>query len=304
MLPEQELQAQVAQQAAALDLSQAEARARGVAALPAVLWRGGAPVQAFPRLGMDRAAYLRELLPHLTAAEQARPHGLFWRCCAGSRSLLKGRPCWCGDVQRCLSWCLLQQACNDASRGVHAAKLASTRLCHPTGTRGKPCGAPGPQHRCMGRPERPGLSLQVALYNGVPREAVPERERYAAAMACIAEGVTAQKPALVAAAQRQLAELRAAATLDARSLTPPPCPPPLQYHYAARVRGNEAAKVWDAASGANFTTIQPTFIASAVVYDRDAGGAAFCCHFSDRQIVEWGEAELSWGVDPSEKACF
>ena len=63
----------MALQAAALDLAQAEARARGVASLPAVLWRGGAPVQAFPRLGMDRGAYLRELLPRLTAAEQV-PH--------------------------------------------------------------------------------------------------------------------------------------------------------------------------------------------------------------------------------------
>ena len=60
----------MALQAAALDLTQAEGRARGVAALPRVLWRDCAPVQAFPRLGMDRGAYLRELLPHLTAAEQ------------------------------------------------------------------------------------------------------------------------------------------------------------------------------------------------------------------------------------------
>ena len=56
----------------------------------------------------------------------------------------------------------------------------------------------------------------MALYSSIPQEAVPEGERYAAALACIAEGVTAQRPALVAAAQRQLADLRASATFEAR----------------------------------------------------------------------------------------
>ncbi len=70
-MPDQELQAQVALQLVALDLSETEQRERGAAALPRVLWREGAPVQTFPRLRLDRAGYLRQLLQHTTAAEQA-----------------------------------------------------------------------------------------------------------------------------------------------------------------------------------------------------------------------------------------
>lgn len=56
--------------------------------------------------------------------------------------------------------------------------------------------------------------MQVALYAGAPREGTPPEERHAAAMACIAEGVTGQKPALIAAAQRHLLEYRAATAGD------------------------------------------------------------------------------------------
>ena len=62
----------MALQLVALDLAESEQRGRGLAALPGVLWREGTPVQTFPRLGVDRAAYLQQLLPHTTAAEQAR----------------------------------------------------------------------------------------------------------------------------------------------------------------------------------------------------------------------------------------
>lgn len=61
----------MALQLVAADLSEAEQRARGLAALPRVLWREGAPVQTFARLRLDRAGYLRQLLQHTTAAEQA-----------------------------------------------------------------------------------------------------------------------------------------------------------------------------------------------------------------------------------------
>ncbi len=47
--------------------------------------------------------------------------------------------------------------------------------------------------------------VQVALYRKAPSiDAIPIGERYTAAIACIAEGVTAQKPALISAAHRYL----------------------------------------------------------------------------------------------------
>ena len=54
----------------------------------------------------------------------------------------------------------------------------------------------------------------MALFGAVPKEALPLEELYAAAMACIAEGVTAQKPALLAAARRHLLDVRAGTPQD------------------------------------------------------------------------------------------
>jgi hypothetical protein len=69
----QELQAQVVLQLLALDLNATE-RARALEGLPRVLWQDGAAVERFPRLNMDRAAYLEQLQKHLTAAEQVPSH--------------------------------------------------------------------------------------------------------------------------------------------------------------------------------------------------------------------------------------
>lgn len=53
---------------------------------------------------------------------------------------------------------------------------------------------------------------QVELYNGAASlEAIPVKERYTAAVACIAEGVLSKKPALIAAARRYLLSYQDAA---------------------------------------------------------------------------------------------
>lgn len=50
------------------------------------------------------------------------------------------------------------------------------------------------------------------MYNSAPSmEAIPVKERYTAAVACIAEGVAARKPALISAAQRYLLSYQQAA---------------------------------------------------------------------------------------------
>lgn len=66
----QDLQAQVALQRVALPLHESEARTRGLAALPGLLWaEDGSPVESFPRLNMNRAAFIDELCEHATPAE-------------------------------------------------------------------------------------------------------------------------------------------------------------------------------------------------------------------------------------------
>ena len=66
----QELQAQVALQQVALPLHEAETRAKGLAALPGLLWaQDGTPVESFPRLSMNRAGFIDELCKHATPAE-------------------------------------------------------------------------------------------------------------------------------------------------------------------------------------------------------------------------------------------
>ncbi|BDA41990.1 probable protein ACCUMULATION AND REPLICATION OF CHLOROPLASTS 6, chloroplastic [Coccomyxa sp. Obi] len=128
----EELQAQVALELVGLELSAVEERSEGLQALPSVLWEDGAPVQRFPRLKLERAAFLQQLRKLTTPAEQA------------------------------------------------------------------------------------------ALYNSAPSmEAIPVKERYTAAVACIAEGVAARKPALISAAHRYL----------------------LSYHQAAPELGEEAMDV-------------------------------------------------------------
>ncbi|KAK9908710.1 hypothetical protein WJX75_001848 [Coccomyxa subellipsoidea] len=53
---------------------------------------------------------------------------------------------------------------------------------------------------------------QVALYGSAPSmEAIPVKERYTAAVACIAEGVAARKPALISTAHRYLTSCQEAA---------------------------------------------------------------------------------------------
>ena len=69
----QELQAQVALQQVALPLHEAETRAKGLAALPGLLWaQDGTPVESFPRLSMNRAGFVDELCKHATPAEMVR----------------------------------------------------------------------------------------------------------------------------------------------------------------------------------------------------------------------------------------
>jgi len=66
----QELQAQVALQQIALPLHEAETRAKGFATLPGLLWaEDGTPVESFPRLNMNRAAFIDELCRQATPAE-------------------------------------------------------------------------------------------------------------------------------------------------------------------------------------------------------------------------------------------
>ena len=56
------------------------------------------------------------------------------------------------------------------------------------------------------------LLPQVALYGSAPSmEAIPVKERYTAAVACIAEGVAARKPALISTAHRYLTSCQEAA---------------------------------------------------------------------------------------------
>ncbi len=53
-----------------LELSAVEERSEGLQALPIVLWEDGAPMQRFPRLKLDRAAFLQQLRKLTTPAEQ------------------------------------------------------------------------------------------------------------------------------------------------------------------------------------------------------------------------------------------
>ena len=54
----------------ALPLHEAEARAQGLATLPALLWaEDGTPVESFPRLQLNRADFIEELCKHATPAE-------------------------------------------------------------------------------------------------------------------------------------------------------------------------------------------------------------------------------------------
>lgn len=53
-----------------LELSALEERSEGLEALPSVLWQDGAPVQRFPRLKLDRAAFLQQLRKRTTSTEQ------------------------------------------------------------------------------------------------------------------------------------------------------------------------------------------------------------------------------------------
>ena len=69
----QELQAQVALQQVALPLHEVETRAKGLAALPGLLWtQDGTPVESFLRLSMNRAGFIDELCKHATPAEMVR----------------------------------------------------------------------------------------------------------------------------------------------------------------------------------------------------------------------------------------
>lgn len=78
----QELQAQVALQQVALPLHEVETRARGLDALPGLLWaQDGTPVENFPRLSMNRAGFVDELCKHATPAEMVMQ-------CLGSSSAI------------------------------------------------------------------------------------------------------------------------------------------------------------------------------------------------------------------------
>lgn len=76
----------MALQQVALPLHEAEGRAKGFATLPGLLWtEDGSPVESFPRLNMNRAAFIDELCKHATPAEMVAPTstpspGL---CCVG-----------------------------------------------------------------------------------------------------------------------------------------------------------------------------------------------------------------------------
>ena len=60
----------MALQRIALPLNEAETRAQGLAALPALLWaEDGSPIESFPRLNMNRATFVEELCKHATPAE-------------------------------------------------------------------------------------------------------------------------------------------------------------------------------------------------------------------------------------------
>ncbi len=67
----------MALQRIALPLHEAETRAQGLAALPALLWaEDGSPIESFPRLNMNRATFVEELCKHATPAELVGlPHG-------------------------------------------------------------------------------------------------------------------------------------------------------------------------------------------------------------------------------------
>ena len=60
----------MALQQIALPLHEAEAREKGLATLPALLWaEDGTPIESFPRLNMNRATFIEELRKHTTPAE-------------------------------------------------------------------------------------------------------------------------------------------------------------------------------------------------------------------------------------------
>ena len=63
----------MALQQVALPLHEAEMRAKGLAALPGLLWaQDGTPVESFSRLSMNRAGFVDELCKHATPAEMVR----------------------------------------------------------------------------------------------------------------------------------------------------------------------------------------------------------------------------------------
>ena len=65
----------MALQQVALPLHEVETRSKGLAALPGLLWtQGGAPIESFPRLSMNRAGFIDELCKHATPAEMVRQH--------------------------------------------------------------------------------------------------------------------------------------------------------------------------------------------------------------------------------------
>lgn len=162
----------------ALPLHEAEPRAQGLATLPAILWaKDGTPIESFPRLSMNRAAFIEELCKHATPAE------MVGRLLAHASSLLA----WPSKdiiIMSGLSHCMSRSFSN---------------ICQLLGCAHKAvC-----MHGCIHAHDM--CLAQVDLYSTVssPDNTTPQ-ERHIVGMAGIAHAAMAQKPVAAAKALKFL----------------------------------------------------------------------------------------------------